>query len=80
MFRVRLVDNGEPGRKDQFGIVIDNWYSSGERFYKVTTRTLKNPGGGNVQLHDGNPSNTISPELASLQEWQMCGDLATPDR
>ena len=80
MFRVRLIDNGEPGRTDKFGIVIDNWYSAGERFYKVTTRELKNPGGGNVQLHDGNPSNTISPEYASLQEWQMCGDMATPDR
>ena len=80
MFRVRLIDNGEPGRTDQFGIVIDNWYSSGERFYKVTTREVKNPGGGNVQLHKGNPSNTIDPAYASLQEWQMCGDMATPDR
>ena len=78
MFRVRLVDNGEPGRTDKFGIVIDNWYSSGERFYKVTTRELNNPGGGNVQLHDGNPSNKIDPKYRSLQEWQMCGDMATP--
>jgi hypothetical protein len=78
MFRVRLVDNGEPGRTDRFGIVIDNWYTSGQRFYYVTTRELTNPGGGNVQLHAGNPSNTISPAYAALREWQMCGDMANP--
>jgi hypothetical protein len=78
MFRVRLVDNGEPGRTDQFGIVIDNWYSGGERFYKTTTRTLNQNGGGNVQLHKNNPSNTIDPAYLALQEWQMCGDMATP--
>jgi len=78
MFRVRLVDNGEPGRTDMFGIVIDNWYTAGDRFYKVTTRELVNPGGGNVQLHKSNPSNTIDARYTSLQEWQMCGDMSTP--
>ena len=78
MFRVRVIDNGEPGRTDQFGIVVDNWNSAGERFYKVTTRTLNNKGGGNIQLHKNNPSNTIDPAYLAMQEWQMCGDMATP--
>ena len=38
MFRVRLVDNGEPGKNDTFGITIDNWNSRGERFYRVSSR------------------------------------------
>ena len=80
MFRVRLVDNGEPGRSDTFGITIDNWYSSGDRFYHVSSRRLGNggPGGGNVQLHKGNNSNTIDPGFFQLQEWQMCGDMMHP--
>lgn len=80
MFRVRLVDNGEPGKNDTFGITIDNWYSKGERFYRVSSRKLANggPGGGNVQLHKGNNSNTIDPKYTQLQEWQMCGDMAYP--
>jgi hypothetical protein len=81
MFRVRLVDNGEPGRNDTFGITIDNWNSAGERFYRVSSRSLggdtKN-GGGNVQLHKGNRSNSIDPAYTQLQEWQMCGDMAHP--
>ena len=79
-FRVRVVDNGEPGRNDMFGIIVDNTHSKGDRFYLVTTRSLadnKN-GGGNVQLHKSNPSTTASPGFFSLQEWQMCGDLNTP--
>jgi hypothetical protein len=80
MFRVRLVDNGEPGTKDTFGITIDNWNSAGDRFYKVSSRKLANggPGGGNVQLHKENPSTTIDPKYTQLQEWQMCGDMAYP--
>jgi hypothetical protein len=81
MFRVRLVDNGEPGKDDDFGITIDNWYSSGNRFYHVSTRQLGDDnkgGGGNVQLHKSNKSNTIDPGYFSLQEWQMCGDMMHP--
>jgi hypothetical protein len=80
MFRVRLVDNGEPGKNDTFGITIDNWYTSGERFYRVSSRKLAGGegGGGNVQLHKGNRSNSIDPGYFSLQEWQMCGDMAHP--
>ena len=80
MFRVRLVDNGEPGTSDTFGLTIDNWYTSGERFYRVSSRRLANGerGGGNVQLHKGNRSNSIEPGYLALQEWQMCGDMAHP--
>ena len=80
MFRVRLVDNGEPGKNDTFGITIDNWYTSGDRFYRVSSRKLANGegGGGNVQLHKDNRSTSIDPGYFSLQEWQMCGDMAHP--
>ena len=79
-FRVRVIDNGEPGRDDEFGIIVDNTHSAGDRFYLVTTRSLggsKN-GGGNVQLHKSNPSTTAGPGFFDLREWQMCGDLNTP--
>ena len=79
MFRIRLVDNGEPGRNDTFGITIDNW-NAPVRFYHVSSRKLANGegGGGNVQLHKGNKSNTASPDMLSKQEWQMCGDMMHP--
>jgi len=52
-FRIRLVDNGEPGVTDQFGIRVGT-------NYVVTTRMLNNGqrGGGNVQIHEPNPSTT----------------------
>lgn len=77
MFRIRLVDNGEPGRTDTMGIKVDNQYTSGQRFYYVSSRMLNDGdgGGGNIQLHKGNKSNTIDPYYYSLREWQMCGDL-----
>lgn len=67
-FRVRLEDNGEPGRNDRFGILL----STG---YLVTTRTLgdEGGGGGNVQLHKPNAS-TYGPTPAPT-EYEMCGDL-----
>ena len=78
-FRIHLEDQGEPGVNDRFGIVIDNWYAP-ERFYVVSNRKLANGegGGGNVQLHKGNNSNTASPAMMAMQEWQMCGDLNSP--
>jgi hypothetical protein len=80
-FRIRLNDKGEPGKKDSFGIVIDNQHTAGERFYKVSVRLLANGdgGGGNVQLHKSNPSNTLQPGFFSLREYEMCGDLDRPD-
>ncbi|HZZ94579.1 MAG TPA: post-COAP-1 domain-containing protein [Usitatibacter sp.] len=80
-FRIHLVDNGEPGKNDLFGIAIDNAYSIiGNRFYIVSSRKLADggPGGGNVQLHKSNPSTTAGPGFFELQEWQMCGDLNMP--
>ena len=78
-FRIHLEDNGEPGSNDRFGIVIDNW-NAPTRFYTVSSRKLANGegGGGNVQLHKGNRSNSIDPGYFALQEWQMCGDMAHP--
>lgn len=70
-FRVRLVDNGEPGRDDMFGIRLSNGYL-------VTTRLLGGggPGGGNVQLHGPNPS-TTGP-VPAPDEFAMCAGLASP--
>lgn len=71
LFRLRLIDNGEPGVADQFGIRL----STG---YVVTTRLLGAGmnGGGNVQLHDPNPS-TSGPN-PSPQESTMCGGVPEP--
>lgn len=70
-FRVRLEDNGEPGRNDRFGIRLSNGYH-------MTTRLLADggPGGGNIQLHKPNPS-TTGPN-PSPTEYEACGDLVTP--
>ncbi len=70
-FRVRLIDNGEPGRDDQFGIRLSNGYV-------VTTRSLAgtDPGGGNVQLHEPNPS-TTGP-VPPRDEFTMCGGVEGP--
>jgi hypothetical protein len=70
-FRVRMEDNGEPGRNDRFGIRLENGYH-------LSTRLLADggPGGGNIQLHKGNPSNT-GPNPAP-SEGEMCGGLEHP--
>ncbi|MCU1283901.1 MAG: hypothetical protein JWO13_251 [Acidobacteriales bacterium] len=47
-FHVVVVDNGEPGKHDRFGISLSNGYM-------LHTRYL---GGGNIQLHKPNPSTT----------------------
>jgi hypothetical protein len=69
-FRVRLIDNGEPGTADQFGIRLSNGYV-------VTTRTLNagKHGGGNVQLHGPNPS-TTGPKPSPVDELWCNGVLA----
>jgi hypothetical protein len=71
LFRVRLVDNGEPGTADQFGISLSNGYL-------VSTRLLNagGHGGGNIQGHAPNPS-TAGP-AASPTETMMCGGVAAP--
>jgi hypothetical protein len=60
-FRVRTRDNGEPGGDDLFGVKATRG-SDATTVYLLTTRELGPPGttggGGNIQLHKGNPSNT----------------------
>ena len=71
MFRVRLVDNGEPGIADLFGIRLSNTYD-------LTPRPLNNGqgGGGNAQLHEPNPSTTAP--FPAPDEFTMCGGLEAP--
>src|SRR5258706_8712837 len=38
MFRVRLVDNGEPGRNDRFGVATDNRDTAGGSLYPLPPR------------------------------------------
>ena len=70
-FRIRLVDNGEPGVADQFGIRLSNGYH-------VSTQFLNKggPGGGNIQLHDPNPS-TAGPNPPP-DEPTMCNGVEEP--
>jgi hypothetical protein len=67
LFRVRLQDEGEPGRGiDRFGIRMNTGYH-------ISTRLLA---GGNIQLHKPNRSN-FGPS-PTPDEFTMCGGLATP--
>jgi hypothetical protein len=70
-FRIRLVDNGEPGVADLFGIRLSNGYS-------VTPRLLGRgmKGGGNVQLHDPNPSTAFTG--TPPDDFTMCHGVADP--
>jgi hypothetical protein len=70
-FRVKLVDNGEPGSADEFGLRLSNGYSVSMRLLSAAR-----PGGGNVQLHKPNPS-TTGPEFPP-DEFTMCGGVPTP--
>jgi hypothetical protein len=66
-FRMRLEDNGEPGKKrDRLGIRMSNGYH-------LTTRLIA---GGNIQLHKPNPS-TFGPS-PTPDEFTMCAGLPTP--
>jgi len=60
-FRIRTKDNGEPGGDDRFGIKLVR-QSDLTQVYLVPTRELGPPGttggGGNIQFHFPNPSNT----------------------
>ena len=70
-FRVRTLDNGEPGGNDRFGVKTTNGYL-------VPVTELGPPGetggGGNIQLHKGNRSNT-GPAVAP-NDFIECGDDA----
>lgn len=69
-FRVRTQDNGEPGGLDRFGVKTTDGYL-------VSVRELGPPGetggGGNIQLHKGNPSNT-APDPPPTNDIAECGD------
>jgi hypothetical protein len=71
LFRIRLIDNGEPGIADQFGIRLSNSYAVGTRLLGAGLH-----GGGNVQLHAANPS-TAGPNPPPT-ESAMCGGVAEP--
>lgn len=81
-FRVRVVDNGEPGREDLFGILLSKRtspegdpYLTFQETYRITPRLLSaiRPGGGNVQLHQANASTTAP--LGPFDEYTACGGL-----
>ena len=69
-FRVRLVENGEPGVADQFGIRLSNGY------HVTTILNGGQNGGGNVQLHEPNPS-TSGPDPAP-DLLAMCNGVDEP--
>lgn len=71
LFRLRLTDEGEPGSSDVFGIRLSNGYH-------VSTRLLGAgfAGGGNVELHNPNPS-TVAPDPVP-DELTMCGGVDAP--
>jgi hypothetical protein len=70
-FRVRLSDIAEPGTWDEFGLRLSTGYI-------VTTRALNagKTGGGNVQVHDPNPS-TVAP-FPPPDDIVMCNGVAEP--
>jgi hypothetical protein len=70
-FHIRLTDNGEPGVADTFGIRTSNGYVLSPRLLAAGRK-----GGGNVQLHEPNPS-TASPNPMP-DEATMCNDVAAP--
>jgi hypothetical protein len=80
-FRVRLVDNGEPGSLDQFGIKLAARTSAEDEFptfqeiYEVSPRDLSTfkPGAGNVELHEANGPSSVPPFLED--EYAACGGL-----
>lgn len=67
-FRARLVDGGEPGTLDMFGLKLSNG-----KMISVRPLGTAKPG-GNVQLHDPNPST-----LPHVNRSVACGGLAFGD-
>ncbi|TMI73964.1 MAG: hypothetical protein E6H05_08340 [Bacillati bacterium ANGP1] len=57
-YRVRMKDAGEPGRDDKFGIALYAISPGGGIGGNVYTAWGQLNGGGNIQLHRGNNSNT----------------------
>jgi hypothetical protein len=57
-YRVRMKDAGEPGRRDEFGIALYTSLSGTPVYFAFGSLGDPTPGGGNIQLHRGNNSNT----------------------
>jgi hypothetical protein len=57
-FLVQVTDNGEPGSRDTFAIVLGNKDYGYYVYGAEGSLGDPTPGGGNVQLHRGNASNT----------------------
>ncbi len=55
---VQMTDNGEPGSTDKFGIALVNPATGNFVYAAQGSLGDPTPGGGNIQLHMGNPSNT----------------------
>lgn len=83
-FRARLVDNGEPGGNDEFGLLLAPPFASpsyqmppagtldqyGQPMFVLKLGTARP--GGNVQLHSPNPSTVVLPVV---DELTACGGL-----
>jgi hypothetical protein len=70
-FRIRLTDNGEPGVADLFGMRLSSGYELSPRLLAGGRR-----GGGDVQLHEPNPSSTSPNPLPD--EATMCNGVEHP--
>ena len=70
-FHIRLTDNGEPGVADTFGIRTSNGYVLSPRLLAAGRK-----GGGNVQLHEPNPSTTSPNPMPD--EATMCNNVEAP--
>jgi hypothetical protein len=71
LFRLRLIDEGEPGSSDNFGIRLSNGYHVPPKLLGAGFH-----GGGNVELHGANPSTTAPNPIPD--ELTMCGGLDAP--
>ena len=70
-FHIRLTDNGEPGVADLFGIRLSNGYVLAPRLLAAGRK-----GGGDVQLHEPNPSTTSPNPMPD--EATMCNGVPEP--
>lgn len=57
-YLVQVTDNGEPGSRDRFAIALVNPVTGNFIYAAQGSLGDPTPGGGNIQLHQGNASNT----------------------
>ena len=70
-FRIRMVADDEDGTPEAFGIRLSNGY-----LVKVRALGDGGPGGGHIQLHNSNPSNTGPDPMPDVDT--MCAGLQAP--